>query len=75
MESQPQNPEYRNNPENFHPCITMSQNPPVSNDMAYNMLHKTMILKLNEPAHGISLLIAVVSSQGLLESCVFTQFH
>ena len=20
MESQPQNPEYRNNPENFHPC-------------------------------------------------------
>ena len=22
MESQPQNPEVRNNPENFHPCIT-----------------------------------------------------
>ena len=21
MESQPQNPEFRNNPENFHPCI------------------------------------------------------
>ena len=21
MESQPQNPEYRTNPENFHPCI------------------------------------------------------
>ena len=21
MESQPQNPEIRNNPENFHPCI------------------------------------------------------
>ena len=20
MESQPQNPEFRNNPENFHPC-------------------------------------------------------
>ena len=22
MESQPQNPEFRNNPENFHPCFT-----------------------------------------------------
>ena len=21
MESQPKNPEFRNNPENFHPCI------------------------------------------------------
>ena len=21
MDSQPQNPEFRNNPENFHPCI------------------------------------------------------
>ena len=21
MESQPQNPEFRSNPENFHPCI------------------------------------------------------
>ena len=24
MESQPQNPEFRNNPENFHPCIGLS---------------------------------------------------
>ena len=23
MESQPQDPEFRNNPENFHPCITI----------------------------------------------------
>ena len=23
MESQPQNPEFRNNPENFHPCRYM----------------------------------------------------
>ena len=22
MESQPQNPDFRNNPENFHPCLT-----------------------------------------------------
>ena len=21
METQPQNPEFRNNPENFHPCV------------------------------------------------------
>ena len=24
MESQPQNPEFRNNPENFHPCDTVN---------------------------------------------------
>ena len=24
MESQPQNPEFRNNPENFHPCLLKS---------------------------------------------------
>ena len=23
MESQPQNPEFRNNPENFHPCLSL----------------------------------------------------
>ena len=63
MESQPQNPELRNNPENFHPCVTMSQNSPVSNDMAYNMFHKIMILKLNEPARKILLLTTIVSSQ------------
>ena len=25
MESQPQNPEFRNNPENFHPCQDTSK--------------------------------------------------
>ena len=25
MESQPQNPEFRNNPKSFHPCIQLSQ--------------------------------------------------
>ena len=24
MESHPQNPEFRNNPENFHPCLTFT---------------------------------------------------
>ena len=23
MESQPQNPEFRNNPESFHPCVRL----------------------------------------------------
>ena len=26
MESQPQNPEFRNNPENFHPCKYSTKN-------------------------------------------------
>ena len=26
MESQPQNPEFRNNPENFHPCFEHPKN-------------------------------------------------
>ena len=32
MESQPQNPEFRNNPGNFHPCISsfLKQNPFIS---------------------------------------------
>ena len=25
MESQPQNPEFRNNPENFHPCTSIEK--------------------------------------------------
>ena len=29
MESQPQNPEFRNNPENFHPCISKTPYQPV----------------------------------------------
>ena len=27
MESQPQNPEFGNNPENFHPCIKSNKIP------------------------------------------------
>ena len=29
MESQPQNPEFRNNPENFHPCYKHFKMAPV----------------------------------------------
>ena len=25
MENQPQNPEFKNNPENFHPCIMVEK--------------------------------------------------
>ena len=32
MESQPQNPEFRNNPENFHPCIRLEMCLAVSYD-------------------------------------------
>ena len=33
MESQPQNPEFRNNPENFHPC----NDDEYDNDVEVNM--------------------------------------
>ena len=33
MESQPQNPEFRNNPENFHPC-TPNQTAPLGSEGA-----------------------------------------
>ena len=41
MESQPQNPEFRNNPENFHPCNGDEYN----NDVEVN-LHQKQILNL-----------------------------
>ena len=41
MESQPQNPEFKNNPENFHPCIT------------FLVLHKHTISKLIGSILGI----------------------
>ena len=36
MESQPQNPEFSNNPENFHPCL-ISKHAPIS---AHWLLHE-----------------------------------
>ena len=35
MESQPQNPEFRNNPENVHPCCAHSK----TNIVLFCMLH------------------------------------
>ena len=35
MESQPQNPEFRNNPENFHPCFTNY----TVNEFLWGLLH------------------------------------
>ena len=42
MESQPQNPEFRNNPENFHPCITVQN---VRPDLNPNCLTLKVFLK------------------------------
>ena len=42
MESQPQNPEFRNNPENFHPCITVQN---VRPDLDPNCLALKVFLK------------------------------
>ena len=44
MESQPQNPEFRNNPENFHPCL-LSLNPLANGEdsdemMPYAVFHQ-----------------------------------
>ena len=44
MESQPQNPEFSNNPENFHPWV--------------NKVIKFMTKSITEPAHNILVFIA-----------------
>ena len=41
MESQPQNPEFRNNPENFHPCVCQ----------IVNIFLSISLLSLNFPSH------------------------
>ena len=54
MESQPQNPEFRNNPENFHPCI-------------YNMKQCSVVpyINLTNQAPGVQTVLAagIISSQ------------
>ena len=38
MESQPQNPEFRNNPENFHPCVLVSQSTLLGHEKEYHFI-------------------------------------
>ena len=37
MESQPQNPEFRNNPENFHPCLLTYKQVQIGRRVPYSM--------------------------------------
>ena len=67
MESQPQNPEFRNNPENFHPCKYALG--------LYGPRRKKPCLRwvannkgADQPAHPRSLISAFVI--GLLESII-----
>ena len=41
MESQPQNPEFRNNPENFNPCIYPA------NNVKIVCIYKTFMSRIN----------------------------
>ena len=43
MESQPQNPEFRNNPENFHPCRKNE----------WEFFFGLMVLEIKDPSHEI----------------------
>ena len=42
MESQPQNPEFRNNPVNFHPCIEYNPNPHSTTYAVLQIILKTI---------------------------------
>ena len=45
MESQSQNPEFRNNPENFHPCnVVFFLNLQVTKDLCKITLHAKTII-------------------------------
>ena len=49
MESQPQNPEFRNNPVNFHKCIT-------TQGFGYSPQHHSMTI-INHLAKALGLII------------------
>ena len=48
MESQPQNPEFRINPENFHPCITVFINPEEYEHILYHTSLKVQNYQIPE---------------------------
>ena len=50
MESQPQNPEFRNNPENFHPCLHVVANP--QDRISQDDGQMEIILKLNKKVYS-----------------------
>ena len=43
MESQPQNPEFRKNPENFHPCLQEGNNKGVGETVKIHRLVCTFV--------------------------------
>ena len=55
MESHPQNPEFRNNPENFHPCINIT-NPELQkfNFLNFQYANKSLTLYyMGESSKGL----------------------
>ena len=46
MERQPQNPEFRNNPENFHPC---NHDFRIQSDIFLNLVDHTLTLRIRKP--------------------------
>ena len=47
MESQPQNPEFRNNPENFRPCTSQLTCRSPVNDGSLHYLHSSFFYQIN----------------------------
>ena len=70
MENQPQNPEFRNNPENFHPCILQKLRRLKREDRAIKELMATCIAFWHDHWHVIFSCI-----EGKVEIiCCFTCF-
>ena len=66
MESQPQNPEFRNNPENFHPCTYAHKSLPRScTSMAFSKSGLTGFLALK---HNLFTLVRVSSPDRVVRS-------
>ena len=48
MESQPQDPEFRNNPENFHPCFEHPNMSIFMEKKTFTILHPKIFAYLDE---------------------------
>ena len=62
MESQPQNPEFRNNPENFHPCTNTEYD---------KLKYVAQNLKKNFSQIGNSLLSLAILNANVLTNCSY----